>query len=138
MIAQPSVGVFNPSINDVMDFHTALMNMMPPLKRRQVDFPNTIPQPQMAIPSQQEQMQQMQQKLDHKERNRLAAQKWRAKKDQSLSTLEDENDHLRKSVYDLQSQALQLHVENKILESELQYFQQFMSKIMSVAPRSQK
>lgn len=138
MIAQPSVGVFNPSLHDAMDFHAALINMMPPLKRRQAEFPNPAPQPQIAAPVPQEQIQQTQQKLDHKERNRLAAQKWRAKKDQSLSTLEDENDHLRKSVFDLQSQALQLHVENKILESELQYFQQFMSKIMSVAPRSQK
>lgn len=136
-MTQSPVGVFTP-MPDPMDFRAALMNIMPPLKKRPNEFLN--PQFPLQVPPAPapQSPQQTQQKLDHKERNRLAAQKWRAKKDQSLSTLEDENDHLRKTVFDLQSQALQLSVENKILESELQYFQQFMSKIMSVAPRAQK
>ena len=156
-------------IPDPSDFQRAMMEMMPPLKKRQnitqktnqmipdnaeniqnVGIPSAIyvQQPQIKFASVQQMMQgspqqqimqqqynnqdlALQQKLDHKERNRLAAQKWRAKKDECLSTLEEENDVLRKKVFDLQAQALQLSTENNVLESELLYFQQFMARIMN-------
>ena len=135
-------------IPEPSDFQRAMMQMMPPLKKRQPSTPTSIVneqqtitqyptltihkaafipnqtisfasypqivsnQPQQVLSAQE---QAIQQKNDHKERNRLAAQKWRAKKDESLSTLEEENDVLRKKVFDLQAQALQLSTENNIL-----------------------
>ena len=152
-------------IPEPSDFQRAMMTMMPPLKKRlpspepshqgtdqyesmptmaiaapgflpgaQIRF-GGIPQMLPGSPQQAINDHALQQKLDHKERNRIAAQKWRAKKDECLSTLEEENDVLRKKVFDLQAQALQLSTENNILESELQYFQQFMSRIMFFAPK---
>ena len=151
-------------IPEPSDFQRAMMTIMPPLKKRlpspepsqhgtnqyetmptmAIAAPGFLPGaqlrftgiPQMAPASQQAiNDHALQQKLDHKERNRIAAQKWRAKKDECLSTLEEENDVLRKKVFDLQAQALQLSTENNVLESELQYFQQFMSRIMFFAPK---
>ena len=142
-------------ISDIREMQSTMMNIMPPLKRKQMEFTmsnqpqlglisnpllqaqplqvNVPTQPQNQLNSKEAELER--QKLDHKERNRIAAQKWRAKKDESLQTLEEENDVLRKKVYDLQAQALCLSTENKILDSELQYFQHFMSRIMSVAPK---
>lgn len=68
---------------------------------------------------------------DLKERNRIAAQKWRQKKDHYLGELEEANDQLRKQALQLSSQIQSLRVENKVLENELLFFQQFMSKVMS-------
>ena len=65
-----------------------------------------------------------------KERNRLAAQKWRQKKELYLGDLETTNDQLRQQALELRNVALSLKVQNKILEDELQFFQSFMSKIM--------
>ncbi|KAH0795414.1 ATF-like basic leucine zipper transcription factor B-ATF-related protein [Histomonas meleagridis] len=73
-------------------------------------------------------------KADLKERNRIAAQKWRQKKDQYLSELEAANDELRRRTLDLCSKAEALRVENHVLENELQFFQSFMTKIMSAGP----
>ena len=70
-------------------------------------------------------------KKDLKERNRIAAQKWRRKKDKYLSELESANDQLREQALALCGQAQALKVENKLLEDELQFFQSFMSKIMN-------
>lgn len=72
---------------------------------------------------------------DLKERNRLAAQKWRKKKDQYLYELESANDNLRSQALALCSQVQSLRVENKLLEDELQFFQSFMSNIMHVMPK---
>ena len=103
-----------------------LVNFMPPLRARRPDvaFPfNQIP----AAPP-------VDDRSEIKERNRLAAQKWRQKKDHYLSELEESNDQLRKQALELSSQIQSLKVENKVLESELLFFQQFMSKVMS-APK---
>lgn len=71
-------------------------------------------------------------KDDLKERNRMAAQKWRNKKEAHLYELEDLNDKLRIEVFNLQSKAKQMMTENRVLENELAFFQKFMSKIMTV------
>ena len=71
-------------------------------------------------------------KDDLKERNRMAAQKWRNKKEAHLYELEDLNDKLRIEVFNLQSKAKQMMAENRVLENELVFFQKFMSKIMTV------
>jgi hypothetical protein len=65
-----------------------------------------------------------------KYRNRMAAQKWRDKKGRYLLELEAENDNLRKQAFAFSSKLQLLKVENGLLESELTYFQSFMSKMM--------
>ena len=127
----------NPSIDNAqgMQMASAIYVQQAPLKFASVQQMMQGSQQQQMIPQQfNAQEHALQQKLDHKERNRIAAQKWRAKKDECLSTLEEENDVLRKKVFDLQAQALQLSTENNVLESELLYFQQFMARIMN-APK---
>ena len=74
-------------------------------------------------------------KKDLKERNRIAAQKWRKKKDKYLTELESANDVLRQQALSLCGQMQSLRVENKLLEDELQFFQSFMSKIMNAGPK---
>lgn len=74
-------------------------------------------------------------KKDLKERNRIAAQKWRKKKDKYLTELESANDVLRQQALSLCGQMQSLRVENKLLEDELQFFQSFMSKIMHAGPK---
>jgi hypothetical protein len=69
---------------------------------------------------------------DLKARNRVAAKKWRDKKDETLYQLEATNDHLREEALRLRNSALNLRAENAVLEEELQFFQSFMSKIMNV------
>jgi hypothetical protein len=66
-----------------------------------------------------------------KERNRIAAQKWRCRKDRYMTELETENDGLRKQALDLCLEAKSVLVENKLLEDELVFFQKFMSLIMA-------
>jgi hypothetical protein len=66
-----------------------------------------------------------------KERNRLAAKKWRLKKDQMLGELEARNDDLRKQALDLVSELQALRVQSRLLEEELGFFQGFMSKMMA-------
>jgi hypothetical protein len=66
-----------------------------------------------------------------KERNRLAAKKWRVKKDRLLVDLETENDVLRKQALDILNQVQSLRVQNRLLEEELGFFQGFMSKMMT-------
>jgi hypothetical protein len=74
-------------------------------------------------------------KADLRARNRVAAKKWRDKKDDSLYDLEAKNDRLRAEALELRRQALALQSENHILEEELTFFQSFMAKIMTVAPK---
>ena len=71
---------------------------------------------------------------DLKARNRVAAKKWRDKKDEVLSKLEIANDQLRHEAFKLRNEALSLKTENEILENELNYFQSFMSRIMNKMP----
>jgi hypothetical protein len=66
-----------------------------------------------------------------RERNRLAAKKWRKRKDEHLYELESENDSLRQRCFQLCTAARELRVENTILEEELGFFQDFMRKIMN-------
>lgn len=73
-------------------------------------------------------------KVDLKERNRIAAQKWRKKKDHYLGELEAANDELRKKTLELCNKVQALRVENSVLENELLFFQSFMAKIMSSEP----
>jgi hypothetical protein len=65
-----------------------------------------------------------------KERNRIAAQKWRDKKDRYLSDLEVKNDDLRKQAFQLNTQLQLLTVENGLLDNELAFFQSLMAKMM--------
>jgi hypothetical protein len=65
-----------------------------------------------------------------KERNRMAAQRWRERKNHYLVELEGSNDLLRKQALDLTNQLQLLKVENRVLESELAYFQSFMTNMI--------
>jgi hypothetical protein len=65
-----------------------------------------------------------------KYRNRVAAQKWRDKKGRYLIELEGENDNLRKQAFAFNTKLQLLKVENGLLESELAYFQSFMTQMM--------
>lgn len=136
-----------PGFPDPHDLQSNTLQLMPPLKRKTMELnflnvQNNIPQPPaiQTVPQQRLPQQEVAispEKADHKERNRLAAQKWRQKQDGYLGELEDANDELRAQVYQMQHQVLALKVENKVLEGELQFFQQFMAKIMSATPRPQ-
>jgi hypothetical protein len=68
-------------------------------------------------------------------RNRVAAKKWRDKKDATLYDLEARNDQLRLEALRLRRQAMALQTENQVLEDELKFFQSFMTKIMNVTPK---
>lgn len=67
---------------------------------------------------------------DLKARNRKAAKKWRDKKDTTLHQLAATNDNLRQEAMKLRNESLSLIAENRVLESELHFFQIFMTKIM--------
>jgi hypothetical protein len=69
-------------------------------------------------------------KADIKERNRLAAQTWRRKKDKRITELETANHCLRKQALNTASQLQTLKVENRILEEQLAFFQGVMAKMM--------
>jgi hypothetical protein len=73
-------------------------------------------------------------KEEFRARNRIAAKKWRDKKDETLYQLEATNDQLRKTALDLRRQILGIQTENRVLEEELKFFQAFMTKIMKVTP----
>lgn len=68
---------------------------------------------------------------DIKARNRIAAKKWRDKKDSLLYQLEAKNDELRKTALSLRTTSLSLQTEISVLEDELRFFQTFMTKIMN-------
>ena len=72
---------------------------------------------------------------DIKERNRIAAKKWRDKKDSLLYELESTNDNLRSRALTLRNESLSLQTENKILKEELSFFQSFMTHIMNSKPK---
>jgi uncharacterized protein YllA (UPF0747 family) len=70
-------------------------------------------------------------------RNRVAAKKWRSKKDEALYQLEAMNDQLRQEALQLRKAACELQTENQILEDELKFFQSFMSTFMSGTVRKE-
>ncbi|KAK8840341.1 hypothetical protein M9Y10_030899 [Tritrichomonas musculus] len=65
-----------------------------------------------------------------KERNRIAARKWRQKKESYLSSLELDNEVLRQKALKLYQEMQSIKIENGFLGKELQYFQDFMSSIL--------
>jgi hypothetical protein len=68
-------------------------------------------------------------------RNRVAAKKWRDKKDETLYNLEARNDQLRLEALRLRGTLNALQTENRVLEEELTFFQSFMTRIMSITPK---
>jgi hypothetical protein len=74
-------------------------------------------------------------KDDRRARNKIAAKKWRNKQDEMLYSLEGKNDRLRAEAFDLRKQLMALKTETHVLESELRFFQSFMTKIMKVPPQ---
>jgi len=71
-------------------------------------------------------------KEDLRARNRVAAKKWRDKKDEILCELENTNDRLRHEALKLRTEIYSLQTENHVLEEELKFFQTFMTKFMGV------
>ena len=105
-------------------------------------IPQNVPEKTSEENSDDEQQQQQKQskskKTDREEikaRNRIAAKKWRDKKDDSLYTYEALNDNLREEAMRLRNDSLTLLAENRVLENELRFFQTFMTKIMNGAPK---
>jgi hypothetical protein len=72
---------------------------------------------------------------DLRARNKIAAKKWRDKKDETLTDLEAKNDRLRVEALGLRRELLTLKAENHVLEDELKFFQAFMTKIMQPPPQ---
>jgi putative heme degradation protein len=66
-----------------------------------------------------------------KERNKLAARKWRQKKDKYMIELENTNDALRKQALDMVSSLQALKVANALLQNELNFFQEFMCTVVT-------
>ena len=64
-------------------------------------------------------------------KNRLAAKRFREKKDILMSHLEEENDFLRKEALRLTKHLMTLHVQNQYLEDDLKFFQSFLSLFMN-------
>ncbi|OHT00853.1 hypothetical protein TRFO_32369 [Tritrichomonas foetus] len=60
-------------------------------------------------------------------KNRIAAKKWREKKNNMLSILEEANDALRCETLRLSRIVLSLCVENRHLEEDISFFQSFMT-----------
>jgi hypothetical protein len=101
-----------------------LATLIPPLRQRM--SPN-MARPKLPMETERDSPES---KADLKERNRLAAQKWRRKKDKWLTELEIANDGLRKQALNVMSQLQALKVENSMLNEELTFFQSFMTKMM--------
>lgn len=69
-----------------------------------------------------------------RERNRIAAKKWRMKRDKYLEELEQENDELRKQAFVLYKQMQELRIESEFFNEEIQFFQSFMASIIHITP----
>ena len=63
---------------------------------------------------------------DLKEKNKIAAKKWRKKKENYLKKLEEVNDLLRNEVVKLYYQSKSLKVEINVFETELWFFNQLL------------
>jgi hypothetical protein len=68
-----------------------------------------------------------------RERSRQAAQKWRKKKEQYLKQLESTNASLRREALHLAEEVQCLERGNKVLITELQFFQSYTSMIMQAS-----
>jgi hypothetical protein len=111
-----------------MAFVPPLFTVMPPFRMRAPGeplFPNPASFARAVAQGEEEE------RIGLKERNRVAAQKWREKKDRYLLELEGTNDGLRKQALALNTDLLALKVENRTLEEELAFFQGFMSRMMA-------
>lgn len=71
-------------------------------------------------------------KLLLKEKNRIAAKRWRKKKDIYLEHLDSENFVLRTQVLSMLNKFQELKCETSFLNDELQFFQSFMSENMKI------
>ena len=118
MIQESYATTLTPNLQTPTYFHTLALRL-PPTPIFSIDNGDSSPQKTCTKTHN-----------DIKARNRVAAKKWRAKKDSYLTELENENDTLRQEYLALTSQQQSIKVENSILEKELQFFQMFMSKIM--------
>jgi hypothetical protein len=109
-----------------------MLSFMPPFVQRPPDdFAPVIPQfPMQPFP----QIAPVDDRAGLRARNRVAAQKWRRKKHSRMTEMESKNDDLRKQALDLGSRVQMLKAESRVLEEELAFFQQCMSRIMS-APK---
>jgi hypothetical protein len=115
-----------------------VMNVLPGLNRTRLTFPLL----QFAYPVSELDritgiMADNQERRESKERNRLAAKKWRSKKDMYLGEMESTNDDLRRQALGLASQMHKLRVENKVLEDELGFFQKIVSGMMRIPRETQ-
>jgi hypothetical protein len=72
---------------------------------------------------------------DVRARNRVAAKKWRDKKDEALYQLEATNDRLRQEALSLRNAVRRLQAENQILDDELRFYQSFMTSFMNTGTR---
>lgn len=63
-------------------------------------------------------------------KNRIAAKKFREKKNAGLIKLEMENDFLVREVLNLSYKVLKIKTENKMLEENINFFQSFLHNIM--------
>ena len=68
---------------------------------------------------------------DLKEKNKIAAKKWRKKKENYLKKLEEVNDLLRNEVVKLYYQSKSLKVEINVFETELWFFQSVITTIVN-------
>jgi hypothetical protein len=67
-----------------------------------------------------------------REKNRLAARKWRDRKDRYLLELENANDDLRRQVLECSEEIQCLNIANRLLEKELGFFQAVLSRIAQI------
>jgi hypothetical protein len=65
-----------------------------------------------------------------RERNRVAAQRWREKKNRFITNLEQDNADLRQRAFQSSVELRRLESTNKILEEELAFFQKVVARIM--------
>ena len=119
------------TIPQIHEMNVSYIPYLPPLKPVETNksskqiLTNTIPQTVSSSDSESEM------EKDLRERNRIAAQKWRQKKEVYLGDLEHKNDQLRQQALQLCNTALALKVQNQVLENELQFFQNFLSKAIT-------
>lgn len=66
-------------------------------------------------------------------KNRLAARKFREKRHEMMTKLEEANDSLRAKLYELTKTAIRFQVQNSVIERELQFFQTTMKSLMKFA-----
>lgn len=66
-----------------------------------------------------------------KERNRIAANEWRKRRNEYLNQLEIENSELKKQLYSMYHEMKKLQCENNFYDEEIQFFQNFIASNIS-------